>query len=125
MPEQLLHNLDVCTARRQERCACVAQCMPPDLFGDADTSRNLTDLIARERLSPVRLSALAVRAGKDPVPGAFVLRVNPPGCEARTGSVERVICGRQLRSPVTKDQRGTLGISHRGHPEGVCRWRVA
>ena len=55
--------------------------MPPDLLGYAYVSRDLTDLIAHERLSPVRLSALAERTGEDPIAGGLVLGVNPPGAE--------------------------------------------
>ena len=77
MPEQLLDNLDVRSARPQESRAGVAERMPPDFLGDADTSCSLTDSISHERLVPVRLSPSAVRAGEDPVTRSLVLRVSP------------------------------------------------
>ena len=98
MAQELLNNLDVGAARPQERCAGVAKRMPPDLLGDANTSRNLTDLIAHERLTPVRLSALAERTGEDPVARGLVLGVNPPGAEgSREKRIERNWFLRRLR----------------------------
>ena len=98
MPEQLLNNLDVSAARAQERCTGVAKRVPPDFLRDAHPARNLADLIAHERLSPVRLSLVAVGTGEDPVASGFVLRVIPPRAESsRENRVERNWFLRRLR----------------------------
>ena len=52
MPEQLLNNLDVSAARAQERWAGVAERVPSDFLRDADSPRNVPDLIAHNRLPP-------------------------------------------------------------------------
>jgi hypothetical protein len=59
----------------------MAECMPPHLLGDADTSCDLTNAIPHQRLAPVRPSAPTVRAGEYPVARGLVPRVSPPGAE--------------------------------------------
>ena len=87
MAKQRLNGLDVGAAHPQQCCARVSERMPPNLLDDANATRELTDLIALVRLSPVWLSASAERIGKDPVTGGFVLCVVPPcaqnSCENR------------------------------------------
>jgi len=90
MPEQLLGDFDIRTAGPQERCAGVAERMPPHLLGNASTSGYLTNSIPHQRLVPVRLSALTVGTREDPVGLGLVLRVSPPSTErSREERIER------------------------------------
>jgi len=125
MPEQLLNNLDVSAARAQERCTGVSERMPPDPLGYANVSRDLTDSIAHERLSPIWLSTVAVRTGEDPVVSGLVLGVKPPCTESsrekrvernwflrcfRSGSVTNLITGKVLRELThSSDFAGAFG----------------
>src|SRR5258708_8252556 len=81
MPEQFLDNLDISAACPQKRCAGVAERMPPYFLRDAKKARHHADSIPHERLAPIRLSPLAVGAGKDPVACGLIPRVSSPSAE--------------------------------------------
>ena len=69
-----IRNLDVSSAGAQKRRAGVPEGgLRPGFIDGADTSRNLTDLIPHERLSPIRPSAFAIWTGKAQPPGGSVL----------------------------------------------------
>ncbi len=68
-----IRNLDVSSAGAKASRRCAGRRFGPGFIDGADTSRNLTDLIPHERLSPIRPSAFAIWTGKAQSPGGSVL----------------------------------------------------
>src|SRR5258708_1811120 len=76
--------------RHSPEFGIVAECMPPNFLANANSSCNHADSIPHQRLAPIRLSALAVWAGEDPVGCSLVSRVGPPSAEcSREKRIER------------------------------------
>ena len=64
--QQLLHDLQFRAGRSEQRRIRVAKSMPADSLGDAQFSRNRTDMMAHDLLGQIGPAALSRRAGEYP-----------------------------------------------------------
>ena len=67
MPQQLLHDFELCTHASQQRRIGVTKCVPADPFLDSNSLGDWTNMLAQDCLSPVWLPSPIASAGKNPV----------------------------------------------------------
>ena len=67
MPQQLLHDFELCTHASQQRRIRVTKRVPADTFLDSNPLGDWTNMLAQDRLSPVWLPSPIAPAGENPV----------------------------------------------------------
>ena len=67
MPQQLLHHFDVSPNLLQHRRVGVTEGVPSNALLQLDSPRRRSDVVAHDRLRPVRVLAGGMRTGKDPI----------------------------------------------------------